>query len=113
MNNREIKFRAWDTVKNKYVDNYYISQHEESDVWLNHIFTNERFIFQQYTGCKDQSGKDIFEGDILLHNSKTGIVEFFGGMFVASWLDQTDDELGYLNVKDMKVVGNIFENCPF
>jgi hypothetical protein len=69
-------------------------------------------IVQQFSGCCDQDKKEIYEGDIVLYKTtgKTGIVEFFAGLFVVSWLDQTDDVLGYLLVDSLKVVGNIHQN---
>ena len=69
---------------------------------------------QQYTGCHDSANKEIYEGDIVKYNNgdviRIGYIEFMAGIFFLNFPDQTDEELGYLLVSNLKVIGNIFEN---
>ena len=69
---------------------------------------------QQYTGCHDSANKEIYEGDIVKYNNgdviRIGYIEFMAGIFFLNFPDQTDEELGYLLVSNLKVIGNKFEH---
>ena len=75
---REIKFRAWDTDKNEYVD---CSQHTISQLSNQYAGLGNRYIYQQFTGLKDKNGKEIFEGDIVAHNNGVAKIEYRFGDF--------------------------------
>ena len=73
----------------------------------------DNYVVQQYTGCHDSANKEIYEGDIVKYNNGDviliGYIEFMAGIFFLNFPDQTDEELGYLLVSNLKVIGNKFE----
>lgn len=115
---REIKFRAWDKINNKYTQNTKFGNFDYSNT-LNGIFEDENFIFEQITGLKDKTGKEIYEGDILhLKNHWPCKVEFYKGRFRLFPLDKTlaanfSSENWFLSDYidiNWVVVGNIHQN---
>ena len=113
MNNRIIKFRAWDESQN-----YMVYQGTPD------LETLQSFIFHfgdktlmQFTGLFDKNGKEIYEGDIVdgevfAHSRgfKKKIVRckvvFRGGSFTLIPLDGLD--IVYFD--NCEVIGNIYEN---
>lgn len=65
MNNREIKFRAWNGKKMNYeplVSTYDASVNSE---FYFSYSGQSNLEFMQYTGLKDKNCKEIYEGDIV------------------------------------------------
>lgn len=64
---REIKFRAWDNLSSKWLENFFI----EPDGTIVFKTTGSlgdfarEVLIMQYTGLKDKHGKEIYEGDIV------------------------------------------------
>lgn len=112
---RDIKFRAWDIVNNKMLNN--------NDLWdipYNEIFINtpdQRALnIMHYTGLIDKNGKEIYEGDIVRHfkrdKEKLLKIEISPGYGVYAQEDDITKKLiGRSNTHlYYEVVGNIYEN---
>lgn len=121
--NREIKFRVWNTILNKYVedeDTIIFSQKGTMAQlqWLGNgymimIGSEETHIIEQFTGLLDKNGTEIYEGDVIRReDGRTDYVIFEDGCFVTQnnswdirWL------IHRINDYDEKVeiIGNIHE----
>ena len=126
---REIKFRAWDNVENKYFKPTcaaykgelrdlsiclggdilrrsleYCAEHESR-------FTNQ-YIIEQYTGLKDKNDKEIYEGDIL--KTKDGYICFVVWSILAWVVESPGSQSQDLELEsfynECEVIGNIHEN---
>ena len=109
--NREIKFRAWDLIDEKFI--YF----ELGDCFnlMNDkpILPREGddFIIQQFTGLLDRNKKPIYEGDIVRVLVKNSFITQI--VWELCGLRLKDTTLGNMNEgwgKDLEVLGNIFEN---
>lgn len=130
--NREIKFRVWDSKNSVWCMvslqalfwNSSGNGGWSEDAKLSLNGPEKEFIFQQFTGLKDKTGREIYEGDIIeFTNSEWGEDEkfksqvFFVGSSFNVWADghingdlcaSLDDESW--DFDNLKVIGNIFEN---
>ena len=127
---REIKFRGFDEYHKEWVYGgyYFGTQVHEDDVdittklghcrFCHNILKDGRIYFieneksiGQYTGLKDQNGKEIYEGDILQCDNCFKKVDFESG----EWYINGEGE-GYglyfavMEFDIFEVVGNTYEN---
>jgi hypothetical protein len=129
---REIKFRAWDKTQHimsrtfEFGGNFAAFPYPppcrgDYMIGLDQVSVGE-FQVMQYAGMKDESGKEIFEGDIVL---KRGESSDDDSKMPVEWMTChsgfcrvfTDIDgklygigLGQSDVRTLEVIGNIFEN---
>lgn len=128
--NREIKFRGKRIDNGKWIFGYYYSDNDGSFIieTLRNRFEVVPESVGQFTGLKDQSGKELYEGDILewrlffksdfgkpdkiikkryevVHefNNIMGIVGFY-------FKDTIGRHIHFKNFSDIEIIGTVYEN---
>lgn len=113
---REIRFRAWDSVRKRMV--YEGNVNFNGWVW---DFKGEDCpldtdVLMQYTGLKDKNRKEIYEGDVIVSHANgtyQGEVRYSAPNWLVVWgKDGLSDAilLDSLTWYGMEIIGNIYEN---
>ena len=114
---REIKFRVWDK-ESKYFcvnpEDYnmdYFMYMDGDLYWDGNPVEKDRYEIMQFTGLKDNNGKEIYEGDIIhcymgKYCEVTNKIFFFEGSFCLYNLGIFSKE----NADNSEIIGNIYEN---
>lgn len=102
---REIKFRAWDTIENVMVFPEKITNPVMSEA-PDEI---NCFILMQFTGLKDETGKEIYEGDFLKARYAPNYKE---KTFVVKWNDGSASFVCYREHENPKVQFEQLPLCP-
>lgn len=137
MENREIKFRAWQngqmceidgnskvTLCFNKISGWNIAREPQSEhkYWLmgDSSKGGEDFILMQYTGLKDQNKNYVYEGDLLQHYIDKRLliweVQYRNGVFGIVNINEghrgnfcpCDGSEYYF--KDREIIGNVYEN---
>ncbi len=133
---REIKFRAWNKKNKLFITNddefkeymigldgkfyrmdFYsgILGYEDGNLIWNEL---KDIILMQYTGLKDENGKEIYEGDIIKHSYNdekfivpnfTPISRLYEATSIKPHYYGNDDWMSFSEV-DWEVIGNIYQN---
>lgn len=107
---REIKFRAWDSIKLKMIVDFMAYSEDLMCNKLSNPWIDECLNIMQYTGLKDKNGKEIYEGDIVVIMDKLAKIYYENGGFRVDIL--SEPSLIYLteNRAEIDIIGNIYEN---
>lgn len=134
--NREIKFRAWDSVHNKMIyfknivsfgysnefdiyelyfeeNNLKCQGYDEFDDYFDVTTVNKTELpIMESTGLKDKNGVEIYEGDKVkakfYGKEVVGEIGFNSGCFLL-WNSCVSDNQLFI-FTDIEVIGNIYEN---
>lgn len=111
MNNRIIKFRAWDGEQMTHLAPLEVENENRGLICVGEVSQTPKAIMQ-FTGLLDCNGKEIYEGDVVKsdwNRDKQRIahapVIFNGGKYTCRGLQYPLSEM-----PELEILGNIYEN---
>jgi len=113
MENKEIKFRAWDKYQKKMLDWADIT--DPMKLTLSNLLNGliEHLKPMQYTGLKDKNGKEGYYQDIINHTVYgRGVIEWYSN----GWAIHLESMYGYEGwmefeiIEKSEIIGNIYEH---
>lgn len=115
---REIKFRAWNRLTKKMIENPLCNSGWLNDMFKNQLGENTGTDYMQFTGLKDKNGKEIYEGDILSTPNKVKTIEvvsFDYSAFVVKGYNHAKQRkyktvISPAHLERREIIGNIYEN---
>ena len=115
---RELKFRAWNDIDKMMIDWQTL---KVSPIFFANIIKGKvkHHNLMQFTGLKDEDGKDVYEGDIRDSNGHVYEIKFdtlkkrdqqshgcSGDIEFAGYMSS----FGGYHSETLKIIGNIYEN---
>lgn len=118
MENREIKFRAWDRFKKEMFEVYNLKGDSATgalcylDLGIKKIPTSiQNVILMQFTGLKDKKKKEIYEGDILYWEGFADDEYWTKYKVIIPNIFYTMEYISNFKTnKVTEIIGNIYEN---
>lgn len=116
---RPIRFRAWDNENKVYLepDEVFLISGKGLPARFQQKFgyvADKNLELEQYTGLKDNNGKEIYEGDIACIQGIKYYVDFEHGGF---WFNNDKRRwkanrplTHFVEINDCEIIGNIHEN---
>lgn len=101
---RQIKFRAWDYVKNLMIYTF------DSSLTWEDCTEDSRFELMQFTGLKDKNGKEIYESDVFQLDPDYPPVSVVWDNAYSGWAFSNGDGFDCYHLHLMEVMGDIHSN---